>query len=289
MKSSGLQRTSSMTAMIDRKKRPIEPASQQARARMREYVEAHGGSSPIHTILIANNGMAATKAMLSLREFAFDVLGDAKALTFVAMASGQDLDANAEFVRLADRVVEVPSGSNKNNYANVELIIDVAEREAVDAVWPGWGHASEYPELPDGLAKRNITFIGPSGGPMRALGDKIAASILAQTARVSSIPWSGDGITCDPKVVIETGAIPPELFRRCPEQKMTFNVTVSPRRRRRDAASPRRRRRGRMRVHASRERTDAVSRLYRSTQARPWSRRRKSVLRRRSASATPSC
>ena len=49
---------------------------------------------------------------------------------------------------------------------------------------------------------------------MRALGDKIAASILAQTARVSSIPWSGDGITCDPKVVIETGAIPPELFRK---------------------------------------------------------------------------
>ena len=151
------------------------------------------------------------------------------------MASGQDLDANAEFVRLADRVVEVPSGSNKNNYANVELIIDVAEREAVDAVWPGWGHASEYPELPDGLAKRNITFIGPCGGPMRALGDKIAASILAQTARVSSIPWSGDGITCDPKVVI----LRPELFRRCSEQKMTFNVTVSPRRRRRDAASRR--------------------------------------------------
>jgi biotin carboxylase/acetyl-CoA carboxylase carboxyltransferase component len=213
-KSSGLQRTSSMSAMIDRKKRPLEPSSQAARACMREYVEAHGGDTPIHTILIANNGMAATKAMLSLREFAFDVLGDSKALCFVAMASGQDLDANAEFVRLADRVVEVPSGSNKNNYANVELIIDVAEREAVDAVWPGWGHASEYPELPDGLAKRNIAFIGPSGGPMRALGDKIAASILAQTARVSSIPWSGDGITCDPKVVIETGSIPPELFRK---------------------------------------------------------------------------
>ena len=27
---------------------------------------------------------------------------------------------------------------------------------------------------------------------MRALGDKIAASILAQTAKVPSIPWSGD-------------------------------------------------------------------------------------------------
>ncbi|KAH8045219.1 acetyl-CoA carboxylase [Aureococcus anophagefferens] len=98
------------------------------------------------------------------------------------MASAQDLDANAEFVRLADRVVEVPSGSNKNNYANVELIIDIAVKESVDAVWPGWGHASENPELPDGLAARGIVFIGPDGGPMRALGDKIAASILAQDA-----------------------------------------------------------------------------------------------------------
>merc|ERR1719424_142604 len=105
--------------------------------------------------------MAATKCIMSMRQWAYDTLGDSKALTFVAMASGQDLDANAEFVRLADRVIEVPNGSNKNNYANVELIIDVAEREAVDAVWPGWGHASEYPELPDGLKARNIVFIGP--------------------------------------------------------------------------------------------------------------------------------
>ena len=284
-----LKRSQSMVGIVNKKKMPLSPQGMEMKAKMVSYVEAHGGHRPVHTILIANNGMAATKAMISMREWAYDTLGDAQAVTFVAMASAQDLDANAEFVRLADRVVEVPSGSNKNNYANVELIIDIAVKESVDAVWPGWGHASEYPELPDGLAKRNITFIGPSGGPMRALGDKIAASILAQTARVSSIPWSGDGITCDPKVVIETGAIPPELFRRCSEQKMTFNVTVSPRRRRRDAASPRRRRRGRMRVHASRERTDAVSRLYRSTQARPWSRPKKNVLRRRSASATPSC
>jgi acetyl-CoA carboxylase/biotin carboxylase 1 len=31
---------------------------------------------------------------------------------------------------------------------------------------------------------------------MAALGDKIAANILAQTAKVPSIPWSGDGLTC---------------------------------------------------------------------------------------------
>ena len=41
-------------------------------------------------------------------------------------------------MRLADQFVEVPGGANANNYANVRLIVQVAERAGVDAVWPGW-------------------------------------------------------------------------------------------------------------------------------------------------------
>jgi len=33
---------------------------------------------------------------------------------------------------------QVPGGTNNNNYANVELIVDVAERMDVHAVWAGW-------------------------------------------------------------------------------------------------------------------------------------------------------
>ena len=52
-------------------------------------------------------------------------------------------------------------------------------------------------------------------GPRRALlrsvlGDKIAAGILAQTAGVPSIPWSGDGLTAQ---LTEEGTIPKETFR----------------------------------------------------------------------------
>lgn len=72
------------------------------------------------------------------------------------MATRDDLNANAEFVRLADTFVEVPSGSNKNNYANVDLIVNIATQEKVDAVWPGWGHASENPRLPATLKARGI-------------------------------------------------------------------------------------------------------------------------------------
>ena len=34
--------------------------------------------------------------------------------------------------------IQVPGGTNNNNYANVELIVDVAERMSVHAVWAGW-------------------------------------------------------------------------------------------------------------------------------------------------------
>ena len=142
-------------------------------------------------MLIANNGMAATKSIMSMRRWAYLELGDERALSFVAMATPEDLNANAEFVRLADEYVEVPGGSNVNNYANVKLIVDVAGRMGVDAVWPGWGHASENPKLPRALKEKGIAFMGPPAPVMSVLGDKIAANILAQTAKVPSIPWSG--------------------------------------------------------------------------------------------------
>jgi acetyl-CoA carboxylase / biotin carboxylase 1 len=91
---------------------------------------------------------------------------------------------------------QVPGGTNNNNYANVELIVDIAERMDVHAVWAGWGHASENPKLPESLAAshKKIIFIGPPGSAMRSLGDKISSTIVAQHAKVPCIPWSGEGV-----------------------------------------------------------------------------------------------
>jgi hypothetical protein len=69
------------------------------------------------------------------------------------MATPEDLRANAEYIRLADQVVDVPGGSNNNNYANINLICEIAERFNVDAVMPLWGHASENPSLPNTILK----------------------------------------------------------------------------------------------------------------------------------------
>ena len=40
----------------------------------------------------------------------FTEFGSEQLITFVAMATPDDLNANAEFIRLADSFVEVPSG-----------------------------------------------------------------------------------------------------------------------------------------------------------------------------------
>jgi Biotin carboxylase, N-terminal domain len=79
----------------------------------------------------------------------------------------------------------------QNNYANVDLIVEIAENQKVDgacksagisrfvywryqlivfiissffccfftAVWPGWGHASENPRLPSTLKEKGIQVI----------------------------------------------------------------------------------------------------------------------------------
>ena len=54
---------------------------------------------------------------------------------------------DAEHIRMADQFVEVPGGRNNNNYANVRLIVQVAERAGVDAVWPGWCGCHGVPEI----------------------------------------------------------------------------------------------------------------------------------------------
>ncbi|KAG0315088.1 acetyl-coenzyme-A carboxylase [Dissophora globulifera] len=163
---------------------------------VRDFVSHHGGHSVITKILIANNGIAAVKEIRSVRKWAYETFGDERAIQFTVMATPEDLKVNAEYIRMADQYVEVPGGSNNNNYANVDLIVDIAERTGVHAVWAGWGHASENPKLPESLrdSPQKIIFIGPPGSAMRSLGDKISSTIVAQSADVPTMGWSGTGI-----------------------------------------------------------------------------------------------
>jgi acetyl-CoA carboxylase/biotin carboxylase 1 len=121
--------------------------------RVTDFVKANGGHTVItkvsppsspqlyvtnDQILIANNGIAAVKEIRSIRKWSYETFGAERAVEFTVMATPEDLRINAEYIRMADRYVEVPGGSNNNNYANVDFIVDVAQRAGVHAVWAGW-------------------------------------------------------------------------------------------------------------------------------------------------------
>ncbi|QSL66809.1 hypothetical protein MERGE_001196 [Pneumocystis wakefieldiae] len=105
---------------------------------VKDFVAAHGGHTVITSVLIANNGIAAVKEIRSIRKWAYETFNNERAIQFTVMATPEDLKVNADYIRMAEQYVEVPGGSNNNNYANVELIVDVAERMGVHAVWAGW-------------------------------------------------------------------------------------------------------------------------------------------------------
>ncbi|CAG4948776.1 unnamed protein product [Parnassius apollo] len=162
-----------------------------------EFVRRFQGTKPINKVLIANNGIGAVKCMRSIRRWSYEMFKNERAVRFVVMVTPEDLKANAEYIKMADHYVPVPGGSNNNNYANVELIVDIAVRTQVQAVWAGWGHASENPKLPELLHRAGVVFIGPPEKAMWALGDKIASSIVAQTADIPTLPWSGSNLKAE--------------------------------------------------------------------------------------------
>lgn len=60
------------------------------------YCKFHGGNHVISRILIANNGIAAVKCIRSLRRWAFAELGIEDALTFVCMATPEDIQVETK-------------------------------------------------------------------------------------------------------------------------------------------------------------------------------------------------
>ncbi|CAB4070281.1 ACACA [Lepeophtheirus salmonis] len=160
-----------------------------------EFVQKFEGKRPISKVLIANNGIAAVKCIRSIRRWAYENFSNDRAIKFVVMVSPEDLKANAEFIRMAD-------------------YHSIAKHFKVQAVLAGWGHASENPKLPECLSKNGIMFMGPTEHAMWLLGDKIASNIVAQAAKVPTMPWSGSGLEAQFSSSSGKLRVPKDLYRK---------------------------------------------------------------------------
>jgi len=129
------------------------------------------------TILIANRG-----------EIACRIMQTAQKLGIRCVAVYSDADAGAKHVAMADTSVHIGAPAPADSYLRGDVIIRAAQDSGAQAIHPGYGFLSENPEFVEAVEAAGLTFIGPSGAAIRAMGLKDAAKQLMEKAGVPVVP-----------------------------------------------------------------------------------------------------
>jgi 3-methylcrotonyl-CoA carboxylase alpha subunit len=133
-------------------------------------------------ILIANRG-----------EIACRVAATARRLGIKTVAVYSEADAGAKHVAVCDEAILIGPAAAKDSYLRGDKIIEVARATGAQAIHPGYGFLSENAEFAETVAAAGLTFIGPPGSSMRAMGSKSAAKQLMERAQVPLVPgYHGD-------------------------------------------------------------------------------------------------
>ncbi len=134
-------------------------------------------------ILIANRG-----------EIACRVIKTCRRLGIKTVAVYSEADADSLAVEMADEAVAIGPAASAESYLRIDRIIEACKETGAQAVHPGFGFLSEKAEFAEALKAAGIVFIGPPVKAIEAMGDKIASKLLAQEAKVSTVPGHLDAI-----------------------------------------------------------------------------------------------
>ena len=134
-------------------------------------------------ILIANRGEIAVRVFRACRE-----------LEIEPVVVYSQADREALHVQLAEQAYCIGPARSADSYLNVNAILTVAQAAGCDAIHPGYGFLSENAEFAQRCADLELTFIGPSGDVIRAMGNKAAARKLMQSAGVPVVPGSDGAV-----------------------------------------------------------------------------------------------
>lgn len=133
-------------------------------------------------VLVANRGEIAVRIMRTAKQLGLDTV-----------AVYGSADADSLHVREADEAVALGGPSAIESYLDLNRLIDAAERTKADSIHPGYGFLAENPVFAEVCEKAGLTFIGPSAGVIRLMGDKAAAKHRMRQAGVDTVPgYLGD-------------------------------------------------------------------------------------------------
>ena len=139
------------------------------------------GAPLFDRILVANRG-----------EIACRIIKTARRLGIETVAVYSEADEGAAHVAMADEAICIGAGPARSSYLDMARVLEACRQSGAQAVHPGYGFLSESAEFARRVELAGITFIGPGHRSIAAMGDKIAAKLLAIEAGLDVIPgWNG--------------------------------------------------------------------------------------------------
>lgn len=137
------------------------------------------GVKRFEKVLIANRGEIACRLIAACRTFGVK-----------SVAVYSDADASALHARTADEAVAIGGGSAEESYLNVEKLLAAAAKTGADAVHPGYGFLSERAHFAQAVEGTGLVWVGPSPKVIDLMGNKVAAKLTAENAKVPTLPWA---------------------------------------------------------------------------------------------------
>jgi acetyl-CoA carboxylase, biotin carboxylase subunit len=128
-------------------------------------------------VLVANRGEVAVRVIRALHELGVE-----------AVAVYSTADANATFVRMADRALRIGPPAAAASYLSIPSLIAAATTTGCEAVHPGWGFLAENPAFARACEDNDLVFIGPTPDVMERMGDKARAKHELRAAGVPLVP-----------------------------------------------------------------------------------------------------
>jgi pyruvate carboxylase len=136
--------------------------------------------SKISKLMVANRG-----------EIAIRVFRSAHELSIKTVAIYAHEDRYALHRMKADETYEIGRpGEPIRSYLDIDAIIDLARKQGVDAIHPGYGFLAENPDLARACRENGIIFVGPREEVLESLGNKVEACEIANKAGVPTISGS---------------------------------------------------------------------------------------------------
>ncbi len=151
----------------------------------------------ISKVLVANRGEIARRVFAACRRMGIGT---------VAVFSEPDRDA--PFVAEADESVALGGTTAEESYLLADALIEGAQRTGADAIHPGYGFLAENADFARAAEEAGLIWIGPPPAAIEAMGSKVRARAMMESASVPVLPGAELGPDADLGVEAERVGFP---------------------------------------------------------------------------------